>query len=342
MGGSFDTTDLISDDSSFYGDQDTQREWEHNVDTLDIKLYWADHSKSINVIAAKAAAEINTTKTEHDTPKIDEKFEKKATPLLPKREPFNPMEGQESAKQLGESVDDFLRRLPVIGSAHIGHWLWVANPYAERDAVPESRDTRFLDGAARLMQEYLVLKKSLAASEPNLAAATITRRLKPDREKLKEEILESAKSNGLTSGKWMLFPSEANAPAIWRQVVTAITNNKLGTAAKIATEGETRLICCYTKDFSDVDDIRRVVQAMADIGLISRDSPRGIYYKCDVFTHLDIGSGNEYGIPASLYGSKEIWKTVSSPPDYSFKSPLKQKRLSEAFSKGKEPARKRR
>ena len=30
---------------------------------------------------------------------------------------------------------------------------------------------------------------------------------------------------------------------------------------------------------------------------------KGIYYKCDAFTHLGIAGGNQWGLRASLYGS---------------------------------------
>lgn len=136
----------------------------------------------------------------------------------------------------------------------------------------------------------------------------------------------------------MLFPSQASAEKIWREVVHAVVNNKLGTACKIATDGDTRLICCYTKNFADLDDVRRVVQALADLGLTPADSSRSLYYKCDAFTHLDIGSGNEYGIAASLYSSKDILK---SPLEHESKTVQKQKRTLDSFVKSRQPAGKR-
>jgi Domain of unknown function (DUF1917) len=86
--------------------------------------------------------------------------------------------------------------------------------------------------------------------------------------------------------------------------------DKLGIAAKIAADsdfGRERLICVYTRDFSDINDVRRVAQSLLDLDLISGDgSRRPIYYKCDMYTHLGINSGNEYGLAASLYNSHEV------------------------------------
>lgn len=133
--------------------------------------------------------------------KVDEKVEGDVTPPRFMREPFNPREGEIDSKQLGETVDEFISRLPVIGSSQVGPWLWASNPYAERGAEPETKDYSFLQRAKRLMQEYLELKATIAASEPGIAPGTITRRLKADREKLKEDILDMAKNNGLICGK---------------------------------------------------------------------------------------------------------------------------------------------
>jgi hypothetical protein len=137
----------------------------------------------------------------------------------------------------------------------------------------------------------------------------------------------------------MLFPTEEDAPSIWKSVVAGVIENKLGTAAKIATDGSPRLICVYTEDFSDEADVKRVVQQLEKLGLLPKDPNRSIYYKCDAYTHLDIGSGNEYGLQASLYASKDVLadKTMGS----SAKSPGKtQKRLAE-FTAGSKAAGKR-
>jgi hypothetical protein len=120
---------------------------------------------------------------------------------LPDREPFNPMEGEEAARQLVESASEFLNRVPTTGSEHLGPWLWVANPYAERDQMPEARDPEFMQRLNRLLVEYLAKKNCIAESDPDMAAAMVTRKLKPDRDYLKEQILEKAKDNRLTSGK---------------------------------------------------------------------------------------------------------------------------------------------
>lgn len=123
------------------------------------------------------------------------------------------------------------------------------------------------------------------------------------------------------------YPSEVND--VWEVIAKAIMKDELGTAAKVAPdngeERRMRLICVYTKDFKDMEDVKRVAAKLKNLGVVG---PKGIYYKCgkykpcmcllhieiadrpdiDAYTYLGLGSGNEYGIKASLYSSTEVLK----------------------------------
>lgn len=127
----------------------------------------------------------------------------------------------------------------------------------------------------------------------------------------------------------MLFCDPAEVNSVWGVIARATALNELGIAAKVAPrEGEgdrrkLRLICVYTKDFADMEDVTRVARKMQNLGLINlKDSP--IYYKCgkftarscksmliscsDAYTYLQISSGNKYNIKASLYNSADVLK----------------------------------
>lgn len=110
----------------------------------------------------------------------------------------------------------------------------------------------------------------------------------------------------------MLFPKLEDAPRYWYKIAEATADNRLGISAKVSTGlgdvRDERLICVYTKDFSDMDDVRRVLQGLVELDLVGPDNPRGIYYKCDAYTYLDISFGNPYDLPASLYSSRELLK----------------------------------
>lgn len=120
----------------------------------------------------------------------------------------------------------------------------------------------------------------------------------------------------------MLFPSTAEVDEVWATVATGTFEGRLGCGAKVAVDDEVegkpeRLICIYTEDFSDLADVKRVLGEMRVLGLVKDGSPgkwggnnngggRVVYYKCDAYTHLDIMSGNEYKIKASIYNSRDV------------------------------------
>lgn len=135
----------------------------------------------------------------------------------------------------------------------------------------------------------------------------------------------------------MLFPKLEHVLQVWRTVAEAVSEGRLGTAAKIAAgtdkaeDDGIRLICVYTKDFTDLDDVARVVKELDKLGLLPKDPNRSIYYKCDAYTHLNIGSGNPYNLAASLYPSKDMLARPASNNALKRAAPP---------SKGKEPVRK--
>lgn len=179
---------------------------------------------------------------------------------------------------------------------------------------------------------------------PGKAKATITRKVTPLRLKLEKDLLAAATECGCTSGKWMLFPTVQDVDYVWSRVAKGTAEGELGIAAKVAAAddegeiegGKRRLICVYTKDFGDADDVKRVLLGLKGMGFLRGEDGgegRGIYYKCgewyspvlggvdgvcgrvltyvaDAFTHLGINSGNEWGIKASLFSSKDILGNV--------------------------------
>lgn len=126
----------------------------------------------------------------------------------------------------------------------------------------------------------------------------------------------------------MIFcpPHEVNE--VWAAIARATANNDLGIAAKVAPDAgedrKERLICIYTKDFTDVGDVARVLAKLKELGLVESKG-RGIFYKCgkfgmlktrgyqtklraDAYTYLGLISSNDYNIKASMYSSTELFK----------------------------------
>jgi len=81
----------------------------------------------------------------------------------------------------------------------------------------------------------------------------------------------------------MIFCQAAEVNAVWSVIARATASNELGIAAKVTPDDgddrKPRLICIYTKDFTDMKDVSRVIHKLRDLGLVE---PRGkpIYYKC--------------------------------------------------------------
>jgi hypothetical protein len=251
--------------------------------------------------------------------------------------PQNYYEGQPSAKQLDESVSDFLARLPpsTTTAAHAqDHWIWICNPYPHTHGTRAPEDlATFKQLGTRLLEGFLARKTDLETSNRGKQPGVITRMLRPDRLELESSLRDLAQAHGVISGKWMLFPAEGQVDQVWETVARAVWAGTLGDIAKVATaasddgggggggggepqssardvgrdDGPQRLICIYTADFSDGADVRRVLGAIKDLGLLDGQGRKTIYYKCDAYTYLDISSGNEYKLRASMYSSRDLF-----------------------------------
>jgi hypothetical protein len=83
----------------------------------------------------------------------------------------------------------------------------------------------------------------------------------------------------------MLFIPAVNIDRIWKIIAGATISGDLGICAKVAPhdpdddpEGcRPRLICIYTKDFSDIDDVVRVLRELKKLGMV--EVRRKINYK---------------------------------------------------------------
>lgn len=102
-------------------------------------------------------------------------------------------------------------------------------------------------------------------------------------------------------GKWLVFVYTADVDRYWTLISQAVEQGSLGPSAKVATakpnpnatNPRARLICVYTADWHDRDDVRRVLRALRDIGVSWRLS-----YKTD-----DATTDGSYGSGSSIYVS---------------------------------------
>lgn len=87
-------------------------------------------------------------------------------------------------------------------------------------------------------------------------------------------------------GKWLIFESPDKIDNVWDNVKEATNKGLLGISSKVSTRKQTQeygegqyVICVYTKDFRDKDNVKQVLQELRKIGIIQK-----LYYKTDSTT----------------------------------------------------------
>ena len=88
----------------------------------------------------------------------------------------------------------------------------------------------------------------------------------------------------LHSGKWLVFVDKKDVDEVWEKIKKAVEEGKLGSGAKVATakpnplatNPNKRVICVYTYDYTDEQDVRRVREELRHLGINGR-----IPYKTD-------------------------------------------------------------
>ena len=330
--------DLWSEDSSFYGDDQTKAIHENELKTYNPREFWDVREWNLQYLNESEHAQANEDprsvkrkRDDHPSPRSvrtkqalvkvkeesnDVKEPEPETLPLARREPHNPYADMKAAKQRNETVNDFLDRLrPSTTAIESGPWIWVANPYSSSRS---SDIGGFKQEGYALLEEFVRRREKLQDQLSDKPPASVTRKLKPDREWLERSLLELAEDKKVVHGKWMLFPTIDYVDFVWSKVVTATVDGKLGSASKVATGDDSddkpeRLICVYTEDFSNMQDVKRVLKELKRLKLVSGAADgRSIYYKCDAYTYLDIVSTNEYKLKASMYNSKDLFKEMAS------------------------------
>ena len=190
------------------------------------------------------------------------------------------------------------------------------------DPASMSEDVRGLrKEASKLLVTFEEKRRSIEEGMSDKSQIAIGRRITPLRTQLARDIYALGREKGITAGKWMIFPHTKDVDRVWRLIVGATVGDKLGHAAKVASNDGSRdttirLICIYNQDWEDTVTVKKVLKTLNEMNLVKSDGPygreRGIYYKADVLSWLDINGGNQYGLKPSLYASMDVlregWK----------------------------------
>lgn len=98
----------------------------------------------------------------------------------------------------------------------------------------------------------------------------------------------------------MWFVESNEMDEVFLRISISLQENKLGRSAKISTSSSTsfqsRVICIYTENFLDTDDVLRVGLELRRIGAIQT-----INYKPDIFTLSDDGIYGSNSLPKKIY-----------------------------------------
>ena len=85
-------------------------------------------------------------------------------------------------------------------------------------------------------------------------------------------------------GKWLIFVPLERIDQVWSKIKSATESGRLGEMSKVATakdnanaiNSSTKVICVYTYDWTDEEDVMRIRQELRQLGIT-----RKIPYKAD-------------------------------------------------------------
>jgi hypothetical protein len=94
----------------------------------------------------------------------------------------------------------------------------------------------------------------------------------------------------MKSGKWLVFVPYADVDAVWLKVKRATEEGLLGDSSKVATgkpnsnavSSDKRVICVYSYDWTDYDDVMSIRAGLRNLGISWKLS-----YKSDADTMSD-------------------------------------------------------
>ncbi|KAH7015126.1 hypothetical protein EDB80DRAFT_327007 [Ilyonectria destructans] len=296
----------LSDDSDFYGDDETVLGLHRRVNDFDAEAWIIQHLETPGRPLPHKSVVVDMSHL------------------------HNPYAGVPYAWQTTETVDAFLHRLPpkTTDQTEDAPWIFICNPFIPRvekalaesqaskgneDEAPEEEGSRtklVIDGGMERLS--LVTSFTEGMRKAPKAESTQNREIAKERKRAVEDILSLAHAGKVKAGKWMLFCAPAEVNDVWEIVAKATAKNELGIAAKVLPRPvledprKDRLICVYTSDFKDKADVARVLQKLRELKLVEARG-RPIYYKPDIFTYLGVASGNPWGLKASIYNSVGIF-----------------------------------
>lgn len=114
-------------------------------------------------------------------------------------------------------------------------------------------------------------------------------------------IRQLAEEYDYKTGKWLIYSKWPAIDNVWKRVAKAVVAGKLGSSANVSThdpEENAHVICVYTEDFTNEDQVRKVEENLRKEGITGR-----MTYKPDIYTTLGIYRKNPWGLRPTVYSS---------------------------------------
>ena len=107
------------------------------------------------------------------------------------------------------------------------------------------------------------------------------------------------KENGLLFEMTFPLPYSSQIDEIWTTVAKAVVGGTLGSAANVfESDNETYVICVYTEDFTNKEEVWAAEKSLRKLGVKFR-----LCYKPNIYTTLGIYAGNEWQLFPTIYRS---------------------------------------
>jgi hypothetical protein len=175
-----------------------------------------------------------------------------------------------------QSLQQFLQTWPLSTTTDSSvSWIYVRNPAGD-SATKESKADD--DGLSKAWSS-LCLSRNDAVSCTDLHALAV--------------------EYSVLGGKWMIFSNSASVDMDWSKVAEGVTSGILGIVADVSTKPDDsgmHVICVFTKNYLDMDDVKRVRQGLRSLGFTKK-----LKYKPNAFTSCGVFAKNKWKIPASCY-----------------------------------------
>ena len=191
-----------------------------------------------------------------------------------------------------ESVDSFLTNCPP--------------SFMEKSWISATHD-----GMTKLVEEFYTSSLGEEGTWGRDSMDAVKEAWDESETKSVETLTTLLKEHNFGAGKWMIFVNASEVDALWRKVVTALWDGKLGHSAKVSgntpESNGSHVINVFVDPFWEVKEVERVLVGLRELCGVSD----AIKFKADGVSQLGLGKANEFGIPPSFYAANKNSVTVS-------------------------------